>query len=263
MNAVRATHLRALQHSIMTGELSAAQRLGAALADDVTCTFGTDSFDGREAVLARLSGDWAGTFALRHLVWDAPVESGDRVQVAGSVHGQAAWAPRGTRLDVTFTADDRIAAVTVEMVNQPPGEPESTIPAIARGLINNARVTNHPMCIAHVTPDGKPAQTFRGSIQVYSDTQLCAWVRFPEGGFATAIAAKPDVSVIYQDSPDSHLFISGTARIDGSDAVRADVFALVPEVEQLHDPAMKGTALIIDVTGIRGWIKDAWVIMQA
>lgn len=263
MNANRNAGLRAVQHSIMTGELSAAQRLDAVLADDVTCTFGADTFDGRAAVLGRLSGDWAGTFALRHLVWDAPVESGDRVQVAGAVHGQAAWAPRGARLDVTFDAADCISAVTVELVNQPPGAPESTIPAIARGVINNARVTNHPMCIAYVTPDGKPAQTFRGSIQVHSDTQLCAWVRFPEGGFAKAIAVNPNVSVIYQDSPGSHLFVTGTARIDSSDAVRAEVFALVPEVEQLHDPAMNGTALIIDVSNIRGWINDTWVMMQA
>lgn len=259
----RTTSLRALQQSLMTGELSASQRLGAVLADDATCTFGADTFDGRGAVLARLSGDWAGTFALRHLVWDEPTTSGDRIQVAGTVHGQAAWAPRGARLDLAFDADDRITDVTVEIVNQPPGAPESTIPAIARGVINNARITNHPMCIAYVTPDGKPAQTFRGSIQVYSDTQLCAWVRFPQGGFATAIAANPNVSVIYQDSPGSHLFITGAARIDSSDAVREAVFALVPEVEQLHDPAMKGTALIIDISNIRGWIDDAWVMMQA
>lgn len=263
MTDQRAASLQALQQSLMTGELSASRRLDAVLTDDVTCVFGADTFSGRDAVLTRLSGEWAGTFALRYLVWDEPEESGDRLQVAGTVHGQGAWAPRGARLDVTFDADDRIASVTVEMVNQPPGAPESTIPAIARGVINNARVTNHPMCIAYVTPEGKPAQTFRGSIQVYSDTRLCAWVRFPQGGFATAIAANPDVSVIYQDSPGSHLFITGTAHIDNSDAVRTAVFALVPEVEQLHDPAMKGTALIIDVSNIRGWINDSWVMMQA
>lgn len=263
MDSTRAEALRALQQSLMTGELNASQRLGAVLAPDVTLTYGPDEKSGQAEVLARLSGVWAATWAFRHLVWSAPVEDGDHVRVEGAIINKAAWAPRGMKLDVGFNSAGQIASVVVEPLREPPGAPESVIPAVARAVINNARVTEHPMCIAYVNADGAPVQTFRGSIQVFSDTQLCAWIRNPGGSLATSIAINPRVSVTYQDSPDFHLFINGTARIDSSDDVRKAVFDMSPEVEQLHDPAMNGTALIIDVASIMGWFPGQWIMMRA
>lgn len=262
MDQNRSIALRALTSSLMTGEVSASRRLGAALADDATLVYGTEEHTGRDAVLTRLSGEWAATFALRHLVWSDPVEDGARVSLEGVIHGQAAWAPRGARLEVDFDADQRIAAVTVAMINERPGAPETVIPASARGVINNARISNHPMCIAYVNAQGAPVQTFRGSLQVFSDTQLSVWLRKPQGELASAIAVNPAVSITYQDSPGSHLFITGTASVAADDAVIREVYAAIPEVEALHDPAMTGTAMIIDVSAIRGWLDDQWIMMQ-
>lgn len=261
MGPERTAALRALTNSLMTGSVTASQQLGEALADDVTLTFGPDERAGRDAVLTRLSGDWAATFALRHLVWGEPEVDGDRVSLSGVIQGQAAWAPRGARVQVEFNADDKIASATVELVNERPGAPESVIPQIARGVINNARLENHPMCIAYVNADGAPVQTFRGSLQVFDDTRLSVWLRNPGGSFASAIAANPAVSITFQDAPGRHLFITGTASVVDDAAVTKQVFDAIPEVEALHDPAMKGAAMLIDVTGVRGWLDDNWVAM--
>src|SRR5215469_16247588 len=56
-------------------------------------------------------------------------------------------------------------------------QPTEVIPPGARPLINNARINETPILVAHTDENGNPVLTFRGSIQVWNDTALCAWIR--------------------------------------------------------------------------------------
>ena len=48
------------------------------------------------------------------------------------------------------------------------------------------------------------------------------------------------------------LIIQGRGHVESDEAVRERVYALSPEVEQNHDVAHRGAALIIDVTSVQG-----------
>jgi hypothetical protein len=103
----------------------------------------------------------------------------------------------------------------------------------------------------------------RGSTQVFSDTQLCIWVRNAEGGIVRTMARNDRVSLLYRDSKTrTTLIVQGRGHVETSPAIRERVFQLAPEVEQNHDPARKGAALIIDITtlqgtSVRGMVKVA------
>jgi uncharacterized pyridoxamine 5'-phosphate oxidase family protein len=108
------------------------------------------------------------------------------------------------------------------------------------------------MTFAYVDKDGIPHLSLRGSVQVFSDTQLSIWLR-PTDHSAVAIGENPAVSLLYRDSKSrTTLTIKGTAAVDDSAEVRARVFNLIPEVEQTHDTKQEGKALIIDVEELRG-----------
>ena len=134
-----------------------------------------------------------------------------------------------------------------------PGAPTDRIPAGAIPLINNARVNETPFLVAHTDENGDPVLTFRGSIQVWSDTELCAWIRQAGGGLVRSMAKNPKVSLAYRDGPRAMLLINGRARIETDEAIRKRVFDLTPEVEQNHDPMRKGAAMIIEVDRMMGF----------
>jgi hypothetical protein len=95
--------------------------------------------------------------------------------------------------------------------------------------------------------------SLRGSTQVYSDTQLCIWVRNADGGIIKAMSRNNRISLLYRDSKlRTTLIIQGRGRVETDPAVRERVYQLAPEVEQNHDTARKGAALIIDVSSLGG-----------
>ena len=95
--------------------------------------------------------------------------------------------------------------------------------------------------------------SLRGSTQVYSDTQLCIWVRNAEGGIVKTMQRNNRVSLLYRDSKlRTTLIVQGRGHVASDPAIRERVFNLAPEVEQNHDPGRKGAALIIDVGSLQG-----------
>ena len=95
--------------------------------------------------------------------------------------------------------------------------------------------------------------SLRGSTQVYSPTQLCIWVRNADGGIINTMARNPKLALLYRDSKTrSTLIIQGRGHVESDEAVRDRVYMLSPEVEQNHDVAHRGAALIIDVTSVQG-----------
>ena len=249
----------ALVKSIRTGEHSAAVALGRYLGDNVVLEANgpmpgtpTVTTTGRAEVLARLSGNWAFTWALRHGRWTPPVESGGVVKVDATFEHLGGVVPAALALAISFDGADKLSRVEQKYTPRQP-QPTEVIPPGAIPLINNARTNETPICVAHTDENGNPALTFRGSIQVWSDTALCAWIRQAGGGLVRALAKNPAVSLAYRDGPRAMLLMNGRARIESDEAIRQRVFEMIPEVEQNHDPARKGAAMIIELDRMQGF----------
>jgi uncharacterized pyridoxamine 5'-phosphate oxidase family protein len=245
--------------SIRTGEHSAAVALEPYLGENVVLdTNGpmpgapTETVRGRADVSRRASGNWAVTWALRHARWTSPVDEGGVAKVHATFEHLGGVVPAALALTIAFDGSDRISHIEQRYTPRQP-QPSEVIPPGARPLINNARINETPICVAHTDENGNPVLTFRGSIQVWSDTALCAWIRQATGGLVRALAKNPTVSLAYRDGPRAMLLMSGRARIESDDAIRKRVFELIPEVEQNHDPARKGAAMIIELDRMQGF----------
>ena len=127
--------------------------------------------------------------------------------------------------------------------------------------INEAYVPNdNPIIMATIGSDGKPAMSYRGSVIAFSETQLGVWARNAEGGTAKALAAHPDVQLVYRESggPGQRskgvMTFRGKARVDNDEAVRTKVYETMPQRERDSDPEKKGVAIIVDLESLTGFI---------
>ncbi len=131
--------------------------------------------------------------------------------------------------------------------------------------VNSAFGMRRPMVIAYVDRDGKPRQSYRGSTQAYSETQLAIWVRNPESGILAATAQNPSVSLVFgYFEPDDRGFMifGGRARIDDDEAVRDKVYASAHDFERSQDPERRGKALLIDLESVDGFFGGAALKMR-
>lgn len=248
----RVRAVEAYIQSFRTGEGSAAARAATHLADDVTMTLGSGELVGKEAVLAHISGVWPFTSIYVQGGFSTPQPDGDDLVVDATFPALGA-APKAAKIRFSFDGKDQISKVveTLEMAGPP--QPSKVITLPVKGAINGALANGTPIVVAYTGEDGTPQQSLRGSVCVYSDTQLAIWLRNAEGGLPSALASRPGLSLLYRDSKARMtLIVKGTGHIETDPDVRDRVFELTPEVEQLHDPGRKGAALIIDVLEIRG-----------
>ena len=58
--------------SLRTGEQSAARQVAPYIAEDAVARYGGNAYQGRDAVLARMSGKWPMTNTLRRAGWSEP-----------------------------------------------------------------------------------------------------------------------------------------------------------------------------------------------
>ncbi len=249
----RVAAVEAYVQALRTGERSASDRAARVLAPDVVLSVGGNEFAGHDQVLARISGQWPLTPVYLHGAWSAPRTDGDRLVVHADGFGPLGAAPTSVRLSFAFNAAGQI--LRVEQQNEMPPAPQSTeaFPDFVRGAVNAALANGTPMVLAYVDEAGRPVQSLRGSTQVYSDHQLCIWLRNAQGGVVRALQRNPSLSLLYRDSKTrTTLIFQGRGRIDGDGAVRERVYALAPEVEQTHDPERRGAALIVDVERLQG-----------
>jgi uncharacterized pyridoxamine 5'-phosphate oxidase family protein len=267
--SARVSAAEALVKSIRTGEHSAAVELGACLARDVELEANgpmpgapSETIRGQADVLRRLSGNWAVTMALRHARWSSPVAEGNAVKVGATFEHLGGIVPAALAITMGFDAADRISRVEVRYT---PRQAQATdkIPPGAIPLINNARINETPILVAHTDENGNPVLTFRGSIQVWNDTALCAWIRQAAGGLVRSMAKNPMVSLAYRDGPRAMLLMNGRARIETDEEIRKRVFEMIPEVEQNHDPARKGAAMIIEIDRIMGYTTGGEPVRMA
>jgi hypothetical protein len=250
----RAQAVEAYLIALRTGAPSASQRAGKFLADDVVLQAGNNEFKGKAEVLQRITGQWPQTPVYVQGAWTAPKAEGDGYSVSGQFPGLGA-APAKVVLTFGFDGGDRISRVQQQTTAAPPPQPSTTIPDQVRGMINGALANGTPITLSYVDETGQPKMSLRGSTQVYSDTQLCIWVRprSDEGGILKAIHTNPKLGLLYRDSKTrSTLVVQGRGHVETDESVRRRVFDLAPEVEQNHDPDRKGAALIIDITRLQG-----------
>jgi hypothetical protein len=122
--------------------------------------------------------------------------------------------------------------------------------------INSAFGMGKPVAIAYVDEHDSPQLSFRGSTQAFGDRALAIWVRNPEGRILPSIARNPAVALIYGDfNPNGRRFLimRGRARVDGSNAVRQQVYNKAHEFERSQDKEQKGVALIVELDSVEGF----------
>jgi general stress protein 26 len=244
--------------AMRTGEFPAVGRASAALAPDVKLTGATvwgkqgATVEGHDDVLYRITGVWPNTPVYVRGYWSAAKEDGDKVKVTATFPGMGA-APGAVNLTFSYNGNDQISQVDQEIVPQPRPEAADTIPDNARGTINGALANNTPMAISYVDENGMPSMSLRGSVQVYSPTQLSIWVRNKEGGMAKAIAKNPYIGLLYRDNATrSTLVVQGKGHIETDAETVATVWNGIQDVEQKHETRDSGCALIIDVLKMQG-----------
>jgi hypothetical protein len=206
---------------------------------------------GRDAVLARLTSPETSR-VYRESAWEEPVRNGDTVKAVGRM---PQGSPAGGVILTLHVADGRIATVQQQPIPGTPRAPSALklTPDIKK-KIDDALTSRHPMLVSYVDGDGQPVLAFRGSTQVFSETQLAIWVRNPAGRFATSIARNPKVALMYRDEDSKATCqFSGRAWIDDSEATRKKVFESAAKVEQDHDFARVGVAVIIDLERVEGY----------
>jgi hypothetical protein len=238
--------------ALRTGEPSATQAASQYLAEDVVLATGNDEITGQVNVLKRITGQWPLTPVFQHAGFSDPQESDGQVKLEGELPPMGA-APQKIVLTFSFDGGAKIKRIEQQQQAASPIQAE-VIPGFVRGIINGALNNGTPLCVAYVDDNGQPVQSLRGSTQVYSDTQLCIWVRNADGGIVKAAgSANNRLSLLYRDSKvRTTLIIQGRGHVETDPAIRERVYQLAPEVEQNHDTTHKGAALIIDVTSLQG-----------
>jgi hypothetical protein len=252
MSDARTQAAEAVVNSIRTGERIASKYAEPHLADDVVLDNGREQVSGKAAVLERISGVWPSTPIYYQGGWSDPVAEGDTLKVTGNFPDLGA-APRAMNLTFSFNGSGKISQIKQELVAGGPPQQVDEIPAHIRGQIDGALANGTPICVCYVDADGQPQQSLRGSTIVYSPTQLAIWLRSAEGGLTRAIQTNPRLSLLYRDSKSrSTIVVQGRGHIETDPEVRRRVYEMTPEVEQFHDTARNGAALIIDVTRLQG-----------
>jgi len=122
--------------------------------------------------------------------------------------------------------------------------------------INGSFANGTPVVMAYVDGEGKPHLSFRGTAQVLDAQTMAVWARNPEGGLPGAVAANPNVSLLYRDGATRTTYIlTGRAHVDDSEEMHNRVYDNSPEFERALDPERKGKAVVIDVDLVQG--RDA------
>jgi hypothetical protein len=131
--------------------------------------------------------------------------------------------------------------------------------------INNAFGEGHPIIVIGVTTDGEPTVSFRGTTQVLDDSTLAFWVRKPEEStLLSAIPTHPVVVLVYTDmARRRHYQFRGRARRADDEPTRTKVYESAHEFEQRQDPERKGTAVVVELTAVRGRGEDGPVSLRA
>jgi hypothetical protein len=240
----------AVVQAMRTGEISAARTARSGMAPDVTFTSRGTVFAGDD-VLERMAGLWPLMLALRSADWKYE-QAGDAI-IAHATFGSIGASPDTYDLHMDFNGAGQITKVVETFKAPAPAAPAAEMSTMVRKRINHALAEGRPITLAYVNDQGEPEISLRGSIQVFSGTQLCMWIRDAKSGLVRAINAGRPLSLLFREGPTrTTLIIKAKGRITTDEAERALAFDLSPEVEQRHDLPRNGAAAILDIISIKG-----------
>ena len=252
LNDNRRAAVDTVVRSLRTGEQSAAMIAAKFLAPGIVMNANGTELKTRDAVVERITGQWAFTPVLAQAEWSLPEDENQSVRVTAEFPGLGA-APSDYSLRFFFDDRDLVSRIEEKYSFKMTSEPVDSMPAHVRTAINRALANQTPIVLAYVDDQGAPSLSLRGSVQVYSPTQLCLWVRNANSGLIRSIRANRPLSLLYRNSPTrTTLIIRGRGNVIDDQDERRRVFDLSPEVEQRHDVSMTGAAVLIDVSTING-----------
>jgi hypothetical protein len=254
MNPNRKLAVEYFVKALSTGEISAAQRVGKYLAADIEYDTNTQPgivpvgrtvYKGRHEVLEQVGMLWPATPGYSRTGWADPVEEDGKLKVTTSDNVVLTFSFNGRDEITNVLLEGGFGGVRAQEVNE--------IPLAVKGLINNALANQTPVVVTYVDEMGRPHTSLRGSVCVFSPTELAIWIRHADGGLPQAIVNNPNVSLLYNDRrAGATVVVMGRAHIAKDEDSRRKVFELGPEVEQTHDPHRHGVAVIIEVTRLQG-----------
>ena len=117
-------------------------------------------------------------------------------------------------------------------------------------LIDNALSDKYPCIVGTASSDGLPNVSYKGSVMVFSETELAFWERTRKGGFAQ-LTDNPNIVVMYRNTElrKSWRFY-GEVTIYDSGEIRDEVLEKTVQPELDRDPDRLGVAVVIKVTKI-------------
>ncbi len=205
------------------------------------------SAEGADAVAAELENG-----SYRRLTWQQrDAAAGDLSLVGVPANGSA---DRAIILTIGLEAG-AIARVQHQFAPPDPRTPTPlVIPEAVKSMVDKSLVERHPMVMAYSDGDGQPVLGYRGSVQVFGDDQLALWVRNAGGSFIRSIRHNPRVALMYRNEETRATYqFQGRARVSDSEDDRRRIYDGMPLVEQHHDFARTGKAVVIDLDRLEGW----------
>lgn len=247
--------------ALRTGENSAVRKLETFLAPNVVFRAGGKEISGPADVAARVTGQWPLTPVFAQGDWSDPEAVAEGVRITGTFASVGA-APKSYALTFGFDAADQIASIDETVTAFPAASPVDRLTPFLRATINGALANGTPIVVGYTGEDGAPVLSLRGSVQVYGSAALCLWARNAKGGLAAAARKGQVLSLLYRNSAKRiTLGIRGHAEVADDAATRERVFELSPEVEQRHDPARNGAAVIVRIDRLQGITPNGPVLV--
>ena len=119
-----------------------------------------------------------------------------------------------------------------------------------KALIDNALSDKYPCIVGTASSDGLPNVSYKGSVMVFSETELAFWERTRKGGFAQ-LTDNPNIVVMYRNTElrKSWRFY-GEVTIYDSGEIKDQVLEKTVQPELDRDPDRLGVAVVIKVTKI-------------
>ena len=132
-----------------------------------------------------------------------------------------------------------------------------------RTAIAAAWDNGHPFVLAAVDADGQPSASYYGTLQAIDGQRMGLWSRRPANLLAR-IGANPKVALAHWD-PDRKVLVrcEGRAEVTLDEATRTTIFEGSPEAERASDPERKGTAVVIELTRVYGFLHGERFDMRA
>jgi hypothetical protein len=208
---------------------------------------------GPDAVTAQLRRFYDGGRYARAVQWQPGSEKVVAQLPLDSYYAAYTW-------DLGFDAEGHVAKIVQTGVQHTAPLPPTPVrlDGVLAEALRVAGETRNPLIVAYIDAAGRPIQAPRGTVQVYSPTQLALWVHNPAGGLASAVRTNANVSLHYWGGMGTQyggaLSFQGTARIEEDAEARRRVYEGSPASEQRSDPERKGCCIVIDVTSAAGFV---------